>query len=940
MPVRESAAGRWPCRTFSMPERRDRHVHALLDLQRELARGDLVDAAAGDDQPLAAGSVRGGVREARSRWASAPSITRLRVAASARAGDRREREQRRDVADRVAPRRVRAAACATTRSAAGASSGMRGDRGSCARVRRRAARRASPPCRPRGRPRSARRRAAGRALPRTRRGRGAPSSAAPAIAACSLVPQPVSDHRPAPRGSHSRGLERRRRREDRRHEPRLGQDHLLHRPRRAVAQLGHVAHGRRRYRPGGPVDRATSTPMNRATLELFARWTAAARPLRAQLEDAICAAITGGGLPPGDPPARLARAGESLGSRAAWSARPTRRSPPRAGSRSATGRAPVVRASRGGAATAPQRAEPPRRAVPPTPRSPAPRSGPDARPRPICRASRAARWARRAAAGAGRDAGRGARLRRSARRRRSCAPSWRRTWCGCAASAPRPATSSSPAATRRGCGSPAGCWRRAARRRVAVEDPSLDDALGDDPLRRAGGRRLPVDGTARASTARLDADAVARHARAPVPDRRGARARSAAARCSRGAAMRDRGRLRLRVPLRPRAGAARCSGSRPTGSSTSARRRRRSRPRCGSAGCVAPAGARARRSRAERWAVDSGGPAIARARLRPPARHRRGRPPPAPHPPRVPRAPRPAGRGARRAAAGVPRRGRRRRPAPAAAAAAGHGRGRGGQRLASAADPHPRPRRLPAAPRPRSPRWSSATGGSGRRRSTPPSTAMRGRDRGGAVTRRVTLATVAEALGVSAMTVSNAYNRPEKLSPELRERVLAKATELGYAGPHATARSLRRGSAGALGVVLGETLPYAFEDPAALEFLSGLARASVDSGIALHMVPRRRRPGARARRGRRRVRAVRAARRAPDGRRPAAAQRAAGRPGRAGAARATRWWRSTSGRRRVPRPSTCSGSATPGSARSRSRSGSSRTAPTAPSRRTPSPPTA
>src|SRR3954468_13860848 len=103
--------------------------------------------------------------------------------------------------------------------------------------------------------------------------------------------------------------------------------------------------------------------------------------------------------------------------------------------------------------------------------------------------------------------------------------------------------------------------------------------------------------------------------------------------------------------------------------------------------------------------------------------------------------------------------------------------------------------------------------------------------------RRVTLATVAEALGVSAMTVSNAYNRPEKLSPELRERVLAMAAQLGYAGPHAMARSLRRGRAGALGVVLGETLPYAFEDPAALEFLRGLARSAAERGVALHLVP-------------------------------------------------------------------------------------------------------
>ena len=97
----------------------------------------------------------------------------------------------------------------------------------------------------------------------------------------------------------------------------------------------------------------------------------------------------------------------------------------------------------------------------------------------------------------------------------------------------------------------------------------------------------------------------------------------------------------------------------------------------------------------------------------------------------------------------------------------------------------------------------------------------------------MTLATVAEALGVSTMTVSNAYNRPEKLSAELRERILAKADELGYAGPNALARSLRRGRTGVLGVVLGEALTYAFEDPATVEFFRGLASA----GVALQLVP-------------------------------------------------------------------------------------------------------
>ncbi|MDQ4043293.1 MAG: LacI family DNA-binding transcriptional regulator, partial [Actinomycetota bacterium] len=58
--------------------------------------------------------------------------------------------------------------------------------------------------------------------------------------------------------------------------------------------------------------------------------------------------------------------------------------------------------------------------------------------------------------------------------------------------------------------------------------------------------------------------------------------------------------------------------------------------------------------------------------------------------------------------------------------------------------------------------------------------------------RRATLTQVAAELGVSPMTVSNAYNRPDQLSPALRERVFETARRLGYAGPDPVARSLRR----------------------------------------------------------------------------------------------------------------------------------------------------
>ena len=87
--------------------------------------------------------------------------------------------------------------------------------------------------------------------------------------------------------------------------------------------------------------------------------------------------------------------------------------------------------------------------------------------------------------------------------------------------------------------------------------------------------------------------------------------------------------------------------------------------------------------------------------------------------------------------------------------------------------------------------------------------------------RKVTLQTIAEQLGVSRTTVSNAYNRPDQLAPELRERVLATAAELGYSGPDPAARRLRSGGREAIGLLFTESLGYAFNDPGAVRFLQG-----------------------------------------------------------------------------------------------------------------------
>jgi DNA-binding LacI/PurR family transcriptional regulator len=100
----------------------------------------------------------------------------------------------------------------------------------------------------------------------------------------------------------------------------------------------------------------------------------------------------------------------------------------------------------------------------------------------------------------------------------------------------------------------------------------------------------------------------------------------------------------------------------------------------------------------------------------------------------------------------------------------------------------------------------------------------------------VTLTTVAKAVGVSPTTVSNAYNRPHKLSAALRERILSAARELGYPGPNPAARSLRRGRAGSIGLLFGEALTYVFQDPAAVEFLRGLAEGTARQNSVLQII--------------------------------------------------------------------------------------------------------
>ncbi len=108
---------------------------------------------------------------------------------------------------------------------------------------------------------------------------------------------------------------------------------------------------------------------------------------------------------------------------------------------------------------------------------------------------------------------------------------------------------------------------------------------------------------------------------------------------------------------------------------------------------------------------------------------------------------------------------------------------------------------------------------------------------------RVTLQTIADRIGVSRMTVSNAFSRPDQLSPALREQIMATAHELGYVGPDPAARALARGTTGAVGVLLTESLRYAFTDEVAMGFLGAIAEELAPTGLALTLLTSTEGPG-------------------------------------------------------------------------------------------------
>ncbi|MBU1175624.1 MAG: LacI family transcriptional regulator [Alphaproteobacteria bacterium] len=101
------------------------------------------------------------------------------------------------------------------------------------------------------------------------------------------------------------------------------------------------------------------------------------------------------------------------------------------------------------------------------------------------------------------------------------------------------------------------------------------------------------------------------------------------------------------------------------------------------------------------------------------------------------------------------------------------------------------------------------------------------------------LADVATEAGVSQGTVSNVFNRPDIVRPDLRERVHAAAQRLGYTGPDPKGRLLRAGKVNAIGVATTQPLSYFFDDPFARAIMSEISRACDDNGCGISLISSR-----------------------------------------------------------------------------------------------------
>lgn len=104
--------------------------------------------------------------------------------------------------------------------------------------------------------------------------------------------------------------------------------------------------------------------------------------------------------------------------------------------------------------------------------------------------------------------------------------------------------------------------------------------------------------------------------------------------------------------------------------------------------------------------------------------------------------------------------------------------------------------------------------------------------------RRVTLRDVADEAGVSVWTASNTFSNPDRIAEATRERVLAAADALNYAGPNPGARTLALGRTGMVALVAPHDAQPLITDAGASLVAQGLIGICDRAGLSMVLAGR------------------------------------------------------------------------------------------------------
>ncbi|GMQ78558.1 MAG: LacI family DNA-binding transcriptional regulator [Anaerolineae bacterium] len=101
---------------------------------------------------------------------------------------------------------------------------------------------------------------------------------------------------------------------------------------------------------------------------------------------------------------------------------------------------------------------------------------------------------------------------------------------------------------------------------------------------------------------------------------------------------------------------------------------------------------------------------------------------------------------------------------------------------------------------------------------------------------KVTIKDIAKYAGVSATSVSFAFNNPNRLPEETVQRILEAAEHIGYV-PNPVARSMSTGRTGTLGILVPQPITEIIRNPFLPEFLEGVGEVCTSAGFSLMIVP-------------------------------------------------------------------------------------------------------